>query len=186
MKEENLKLPRMNVEDYPADTGTETDKLIEHIIRNTSQVSVSKSDEISVMQSMLNDKKFEVALYDRTRGYLGTRSPRETALSMINDALCGVTGMSQKEATELSRDYIFSKRDAARQVSLAKDFIGTYIQSGRKVIVMSDPRGEASINLRYVKERDKKVPDANNNNIPRTIKTPAKIKLVASNKSTRK
>lgn len=183
MKEENLQLLRSNISDYPSPTDTETDKLIEHIVRTTSQVSVSKSDEISVMQSMLNDKKFEVAIFDRTKGYLGTRSPRETALSIINDALCGVTGMGQKEANELSRDYQFSKRDAARQVSLAKDFASTYLQSGRKMVIMSDPRGEAAISLRFTKEHDKTVPDSAVPGATRIVKTPAKVKLVASNKS---
>lgn len=182
MKEENLLFLRKNIESLPMDTNSETDQLIEQIVKNTSQVSVSKSDEIAVMQSMLNDKSFEVAIYNRTKGFLGIRSPRKTALSIINDALCGVTGMGLKEAEELTRDYEFSKRDASRHISIGKDFLSTYLQTGRKIVVTSSPRGESSINLKYSKAHNKTVPDQNSGKT-KVVQTPAKIKLVASNKS---
>lgn len=181
MTEKKLKLMRSSITDYPVSTDTETDRLIRSISESTTQTSISKSDEVTVMQSMLNDKEFQVAQFDRNKGYLGTHSPRETALSMINDALCNVTGMGQKEAAELSRDYHFSKRDASRQITICKDFVGAYMGTGRKMMMMSDPRGEASINLKYVKSHEKSVPDSNGGS--KKVMTPEKIKLVASNKT---
>lgn len=182
MKKNNENLMRSNIPDYPVSTSTETDKLIAHIVETTSQVAVSKTDEIAVMQSMLNDKDFEIGIFDRTKGFVGTRSPRATAISIVNDALCAVTGMGQKEAEELTRDYQFSKRDASRQISLAKDFVSTYVQCGRKMVLVSDPRGEASVNLRYIEAHEKTIPDADNPGETKVVQTQSRIKLVTSNK----
>lgn len=183
MKEAKQKLMRSSIPNYPVSTETETDKLIRSISEGTTQTSISKSDEVTVMQSMLNDKEFQIAQFDRNKGYLGTHSPREIALGIVNDALCNVTGMSQKEATELSRDYHFSKRDASRQITICKDFVGTYMGTGRKMLMMSDPRGEASINLKYVEPHEKTVPDSNASGKTKKVMTPERIKLVSSNRT---
>lgn len=181
-QEEKRLLLRKNIVDLPVSSKTATDKLIEQIVESTTQTSVSKADEIAVMQSMLNDKDFKIAIFDRTKGYVGSRSPRDTAISIVNDSLCSITGMGMREAMELTKDYEFSKRDASRYVTISKDFIGTYMQTGRKLNVVNDPRGEASINLRYVEEHDKTIPDPSTGGT-KVIKTPSKIKLNASNKS---
>lgn len=173
-------LPRRTIANLPVSTDTETDRLVQFIAENTSQVSISKADEVSVMQSMLNDENFKIAVFDRTKGYIGSRSPRETALSIINDAICGVTGMGSKEASELSKSYEFTKRDASRYVTITKDFMSTYLQTGRKINVMNDSRDEASINLKYIESHEKKVPDQNGGT--KIVSTPARIKLVSSNK----
>ena len=57
-------------------------KEIKEITKN--QHSSSKVDEIRVMRAMLNDPDFTVSVYDKNKGYIGTRCPREEALNVYS------------------------------------------------------------------------------------------------------
>lgn len=181
MNNKALKFPRSNISNYPENTNTATDNFIKEIINTTTQTSVNKIDEVKVMQCMLNDKDFKIAIYDRSKGYVGSRSPRDNAISLAVDTLSGVTGMSAKEARLLVEDYEFTKKDAQRFVDISKDFIGTYMQSGRKIGIVNDARSDITIGLKYVEEHDKSVPDKETGNI-KIIKTPEKLKLSVTSK----
>lgn len=181
MNNKALKFPRANIENFPESTDTTTDNLIKEIIENTSQTAVNRIDEVRVMQSMLNDKDFKVAVYDKKKGFIGSRSPRDTAIDLTVDTLSGVTGMSSKEARTLAEEYEFTKKDAQRFVDISKDFIGTYMQSGRKIGIVNEPRGEISIGLKYIEEHDKSVPDKETGNT-KIIKTGERLKLSVTNK----
>ena len=183
MNKKAEKLHRSNIKGFPESVDTETDKLIQSIIERTSQTAVNKADEVILMQCMLNDKSYKVPIYDRNKGYVGSRCPREEALGIAVDTLSGVTGMTHAEAEALTNEYQFTKKDASRYINLGKDFIGTYMQTGRKMILTSDPRGESSINYKYVEGgKEKSVPDRQNPGQSKTIITEEYIKLVSANK----
>lgn len=174
------KFHRSNIENFPESVDTPTDKLIQEIVDNTNQMSVNKIDEVRLMQSMLNDKQFKVAIHERGKGFTGSRSPRDTAISLAVDTLSGIVGMSGKEAKALAENYEFTKKDAQRFVDISKDFIGTYMQSGRKINIVSEPRGEISIGLKYIEAHNKSVPDGNSGT--KVIKTEDRLKLSVTNK----
>lgn len=182
MNNKAIKFNRGNIEWYPENTNTATDQLIKDIVEKTSQVAVNKTDEVAVMQSMLNDKEFNVAVFDRKKGYIGSRSPREEAIQLTVDTLSGITGMSTAEARTLADNYEYTKRDAAHFINIGKDFIGTYLQSGRKTTLISEPRVEATVSLKYIEEHDKSVPDRDNPGSVKVVKTPERLKMVVSNK----
>ncbi len=184
--EKRKKLYRGNIPNYPVNTDTETDKLIQSIIEKTTQVAVNKGDEVLVMQSMLNDKEFMVATFDSKKGYVGSHSPRAEAIGLAIDTLVGTTGMSTSEAYALTEDYEFSKKDATRFINLGKDFFSTYLQTSRKVSIgTADPRAEVIVNLNVVEERNKCVPDKDNDNKTKIIRVPETLKLSSISKKYR-
>jgi len=77
------------------------------------QKSASRVDEVRVMRTMLNDPKFEVSIYDRNKGKIGTRSPREEAIKFVASTASAVTGLDAAQATELAQNYEFTKKDAS-------------------------------------------------------------------------
>lgn len=180
MNKKAINLYRGNIEGYPENTQTETDKLIQSIIERTTQTASNKSNEIDIMQSMLNDKDFKVAIFESGKGYIGSRSPRDEAIGIAVDTLSGATGMSKAEARALTENYEFTRKDAGRFINIGKDFISTYLQTGRKTTLISDPRGEVVVNLKHIEEHDKSVPDKNNPGKTKIVKTTESIKLVSS------
>ena len=64
MNEKAVKLHRKNIENYPESFDNDTDRLIQDIIEKTNQTAINKADEVTVMQSMLNDPNFKIALND--------------------------------------------------------------------------------------------------------------------------
>jgi hypothetical protein len=182
MNTKAVKFNRSNIEGYPEKLDTATDKLIQEIVEKTSQTSTNKADELAVMQSMLNDKEFAVAIFERGKGYVGSRSPRNEAIQLTVDTLSSVTGMTSSEALALSQDYQFTKKDAGHFINIGKDFVGTYLQTGRKTTLISEPRMEATVSLKLVEAHDKSVPDRENPGTTKMISTPEKLKMVVSNK----
>lgn len=183
MNQKAVKFARSNISNYPASTRTKTDQLIAAIVEKTSQIAVNRTDEVTVMQTMLNDEVFRVGEYDRKNGeYTNTHSPREEALDIVKEAYTGLTGSSDVEAETLMGGYMFSKKQAQNFIGISKDFIGTYLQSGRKMTVMSEPRGEATLSLRHIEDHEKTVPDKNNPGNSKTVRTGEQIKMIVSNK----
>ena len=76
------------------------------------QKAASRVDEIRVMKAMLNDPNFKVSIYDKNKGLVGTRCPREEATKFVASTTSAITGLDQAQATELANNYEFSKKDA--------------------------------------------------------------------------
>lgn len=185
MNKNAVKLYRGNIEGFPVKTESQTDQLIKDIIERTTQTAINKADEVTVMQCMLNDSEFEIGTFDGNNGLVGTHSPRADAMGLIIDTTASVTGMSTAEAYNLSKDYEFTKRDASRFISIGKDFVGTYLQTGRKMVLTNnDPRGQAIIHLKATDAKQKKVPitGENGERQSKTVDAPEGIKLNVENK----
>lgn len=185
MNKKAEKLYRGTIEGFPVNTNSQTDQLIQDIIKRTSQTAINKADEITVMQCMLNDPEFEVGVFDSNNGYIGSHCPRADAMGLVIDTLTGITGMSSVEAYNLGKDYEFTKRDASRLLSLSRDFIGTYLQTGRKfTLTNNDPRGQSVINMKITEAKQKKVPvtDKDGNRQSKVVNVPESIKLNVENR----
>lgn len=182
MNNKAVKFSRKNIEGYPEKTDTATDKLIDDIVNKTTQTSTNRADEVAVMQSMLNDKEFAIGIFDRKDGYVGSRSPRKEAIQLTVDTLSSITGMTSSEALAMSQNHEFTKKDATHFINISKDFVGTYLQTGRKLNVVSDPRVEATINLKTVEAHNKSVPDRDNPGTSKVVVTPEKLKVAVTNK----
>lgn len=103
---------------------------IKEICKN--QHAVSKKDEIAVMKAMLNDTTFSVGIYDKS-GKVGDYCPAEDVRKMLSNVIANTTKISNKEASELAANYEFTKSDATTMINVSKEFINTYLPTGRKL-----------------------------------------------------
>lgn len=128
-----------------------------------SKTSSCMKDEVKVMEAMLNDNSFIVDIYSKT-GVVGQYCPAEDAHNMISNIIKNTTKISAKEAEELSKDYVFTKQDAATFVNLSKEFINTYMETGRKLPLGGRKDSNISIAKKVKEERTSNFPVKIKNN----------------------
>lgn len=127
-------------------------ELVKGIKESLTQSSASNRDEVEVMKHMLNDKDYKVDVYGKDGQIEGTYCPAESARLVASNIIQGTTKMSSAEAEELASNYEFKRKDAVELVELSKEFINTYLDTGRK-IKLGD-RAQKSITL---SQKDKEV-----------------------------
>lgn len=106
--------------------------LIEEINSSRSQTSASIKDEVKVMRAMLNDPTYKVDVWSRS-GIEEQYCPYDEARSMIAKVLTDTTKISSNEAQDLANNYVFGKQESAIMVGISKEFVNTYIETGRKL-----------------------------------------------------
>ena len=134
-----------------------TKALIEEIKKNLSQTSASQKDEVRVMKAMLNDKDYVIDLYSN-EGKLGTYCPSRDARDMISNVISSTTKISKAEADGLAESYEFKKSDAETLVNVSKEFINTYLHTGRKLPLGGRERSNISLSLKNVEETTRMFP----------------------------
>lgn len=132
-------------------------ELVKEIKTNLSQVNSSQKDEIKVMKAMLNDPDYKVGVYGKT-GLEGEYCPREDAITMVTSILRNGASMSSAEAEVIAKDYEFSKNEATAMVGINKEFINTYLQTGRKLPFGGRENFDISISGKEVKASTKTYP----------------------------
>lgn len=105
---------------------------IDEIKNNLTQHSSSRKDEITVMKAMLNDPDYSVDVYDKT-GKCGECNPSKELRKVISNVVSSTTKMPIREASALVDTYEFSKSDATAMINVSKEFVNTYLQTGRKL-----------------------------------------------------
>jgi hypothetical protein len=149
-------------------------------IRETTkkQKSASRVDEIRVMKTMLNDPDFSVSIYDKNKGLIGQRCPHEEAVKFLANTTSAITGLDAKNAAELASKYEFTKKDAIFMVENSRDFVQTYLSTGRKLPIAQTEDTEASLFYRAVPSKEKVVPGAQ-----KTTTIPSFNKVICKSKS---
>lgn len=145
------------------------------------QKSASRVDEIRVMRTMLNDPEFSVSIYDKNKGLIGTRCPREEAVKFAANISSSITGLDSKSATELASSYEFTKKDAIFLLENSKDFTQTYLTTGRKLPIVQTADAEAALLLKPVESKEKTIPTSDGTKQTTTV--PAFHKVVCKSKS---
>jgi hypothetical protein len=135
-------------------------ELVKEINNTRTQTSASAKDEVRVMKAMLNDPEFVVDIYGRS-GVEGQYCPYEESRSMISNIIRDAAKVSAKEATELANHYKFGKQEASVMVGISKEFINTYIETGRKLPLGGRETSNISI--------AKKVKEERANNFPKKV-----------------
>lgn len=107
-------------------------ELVNDIKSNLSQASSSQRDELRVMRSMLNDREYEVGVYSK-EGQIGTVNPALEARDMIGSVLSSTAKISSEEAAKLADEHEFSKSEAGNMINISKEFVNTYLETGRKL-----------------------------------------------------
>ncbi len=126
-------------------------ELVKSIDQNRSQASASAKDEVTVMRAMLNDETYKVDVYGRS-GVEGQYCPYEESRALAANILKGAANISGSEATELANGYEFGKQDATIMVGLSKEFINTYLETGRKLPLGGRATSNISIQKRVKEE----------------------------------
>ena len=156
-------------------------ELMEEIrLATQKQCSSSRVDEIRVMRTMLNDGSFSVSIYDKNKGYIGQRCPREEAVKFVGNTSAAITGLETKSAMDLAENYEFTKRDAVFLIENARDFTKTYLATGRKLPPVQAENAEASLLYKSVSSKEKVVPTADGGK--QTTIVPAHNKVVCRSK----
>ncbi len=125
-------------------------ELINNIAETRTQTSANTKDEIKVAQAMLNDPTYVVDVYSKN-GVSGQYSPYADTRAMIADIIKDATRVSAREADELARNYQFTKNGAQTMVNFSKEFINTYLQTGRKLPLGAREKSNCSL-VKKVKE----------------------------------
>lgn len=128
-------------------------ELISNIASNSTQVTSNAKDEIKVAQAMLNDPTYVVDIYSKD-GVCDHYSPYEDTREMISDILESTTKMSEEEAKEKSNNYKFDRSTASSMVNFSKEFVNTYLQTGRKLPLGAREKSNVAL-LRQIKEEKK-------------------------------
>lgn len=157
-------------------------ELVKEIRENLSQRSSSQKDEVRVMRAMLNDREYEVGVYTN-EGKVGTYCPAEDARKMISSVIASAASMKQEEAQHLAENYEFKKQEAASMVGISKEFVNTYLQTGRKLPLGGRETSNVSLCSKHVNETVKKCPnriceDGASKTIEVTIKEHDSVKVI--------
>lgn len=151
--------------------------LLEEINSNLSQTSSSNKDEKRVMQAMLSDPTYEVTVYGRD-GAEGTYNPTKDFRGMCASIIANAAKVPVAEATQLMEDYTVRKSEAASMVNISKEFINTFLKTGRKLPLGAREKSDVSLSLKKVEASTRMYPQkvgVNDDGSDRYSKTPTSI-----------
>lgn len=132
-------------------------KVIQEIKDSVQQHSASRKDEITVMKAMMNDPNYKVEAYDKN-GNVEDYYPAKEFRRIVSNAVAATTRIPNKEAVELVSNYEFSKSDAAALVGMSKEFVHSYLQTGRKLPIGGRVTSNVELVWKHFEERTAGVP----------------------------
>lgn len=151
--------------------------LVKEINNSLSQRSSSRKDEIAVMQAMLSDPTYEATVYTKD-GPSETYNPCKDFRSMCASVISNVARVPEAEATTMMEDYAVKKSEATAMVGIAKEFIGVYLHTGRKLPLGGRERSDISLSLKEVPESIRPCPHkvgVNEDGSSRYSRNPTKV-----------
>lgn len=131
--------------------------LVKEIKDNLSQVSSSNKDEVRVMQAMLNDTNYEVGVYGNS-GLRETYNPAKDFRGMITGIISSTAKISKEESASLVDAHEVTKSEAATMVNISKEFVNTYLATGRKLPFGGREKSNIAISGKDLKETIKTYP----------------------------
>lgn len=131
--------------------------IIKDVKINVTQCSSSKKDEITVMQAMMNDTNFSVDVYSKG-GKVDEYYPSRELRKMVTNVVASTTHIPVKEATELVNSYEFTRVDAAAMVNASKEFVNTYLQTGRKLPLGGRKNSDIELMWKNIEDRTTEIP----------------------------
>lgn len=151
--------------------------LIQEINTNLKQTSSSRKDEVAVMQAMLSDPEYEVNIYGKD-GIEGTYNPTNDFRSMCASIISNAAKVPVAEATQLMSDYSVRKSEATSMVNISKEFVNTFIHTGRKLPLGAREKSDISLSIKNVEAATRMYPQkigVNDDGSDRYSKTPTTI-----------
>ena len=99
--------------------------------------------------NMMNDNTYQVATY-AGGGYQGIYNPASSFRRVVSNAMSAVTGMSRMESDALLAKHEFSPQDAREMINFSKEFVLTYLRTGRKLPLGGRDMSNISLKLKDV------------------------------------
>lgn len=124
--------------------------LINEIKEGLSQTSSSQKDELRVMKTMLNDREYRVGIYAK-EGKVGEYCPAEGARSMAASIISSAAKIPAAEAAKLADSHEFSKGEAEHMIDISKEYVNTFLQTGRKLPLGAREKSNVSLAIKEVK-----------------------------------
>ena len=151
--------------------------LLEEISSGLSQVSSSRKDETRIMQAMLSDPSYEVNVYGKD-GIEGTYNPANDFRSMCSSVITNVAKVPAAEAAQLMDNYTVTKGEASSMINISKEFVNTFLKTGRKLPLGAREKSDISLSAKIVEESTRLYPQkvgVNDDGSDRYSKTPTTV-----------
>lgn len=132
-------------------------ELIQEISSNLTQVSSSAKDEERVMRAMLNDREYKVGVFSK-EGKVGEMCPAEEAREMLGSVIASTVKISQDEAKKLADQHDFKKSESQAFVNISKEFVNTYVQTGRKLPLGAREKSDVAVSLKKIEDTSRTYP----------------------------
>lgn len=117
----------------------------------------SKKDETRIMRAMLNDFDYEVGVYGK-EGLKEAFCPAQVARDVISSVISDTTGITSAEAKELAKAHEFSNSEADGLIAISKEFVNTYVETGRKLPLGAREFSDVSLVQVHVEEGTRTYP----------------------------
>jgi len=128
---------------------TTVKKLVDEIKGTITQMTGSKKDEVRVMRAMMNDTSYEVGVYTK-EGKADTFNPSKAVRAMAASVMSGAAKIPAAEAASIMEGYEFKNGEAENLVGVAKEFINTYVHTGRKLPLGGREKSDVAISVKEV------------------------------------
>ncbi len=131
--------------------------ILKEISSNITQATGSKKDEIAVAKAMLNDKSYNVGVYTK-EGKIGTYNPSSAMRHFAASTLSKAAKIPSAEANMLMDNYEFGKAEAEDVIGFSKEFVHTYLNSGRKLPLGGRENSDVALTLKHVEAGKRRYP----------------------------
>nr|DAR06378.1 MAG TPA: hypothetical protein [Caudoviricetes sp.] len=127
------------------------------IINKGTTCTASHKDEIRVMRAMMNDTTYKVDLYG-VSGKESTYNPSTKIREMCASVMSSAAKIPMAEAQSLMREHEFKKSEAEALIEFSKEFINTYIHTGRKLPLGGREKSNVSVALKEIPAGERTFP----------------------------
>lgn len=131
--------------------------LVKQIKEGLSQVNASHKDEVAVMQAMLNDPSYEVQVFAKN-GTTSTYNPCKEFRGMCSTIISSTTKIPASESQTLMEGYTVKKSEADAMVGISKEFVNTFLHTGRKLPLGGREMSDISLRMKEVPETTRSCP----------------------------
>ena len=132
-------------------------QIIKEVTKGVKQKSASRKDEITIMKAIMNDTDYSVNIYNG-KDDIKTHYPSRDLRKVVTNAVSSITKIPTKEAEELVNSYEFTKSDAQALINLSKEFVHTYLQTGRKLPLGGREVSDIQLMWKNIPAREAKIP----------------------------
>ena len=111
--------------------------------------TASRKDEVRIMRAMMNDRDYVVTVYDKD-----TQTPfcpSDCFRGVCASVMSSAARMPYAEAEEIMNNYEFKKSEAEDMIDFSKEFINTYLHTGRKLPLGGREKSCVSLALKHIK-----------------------------------